>query len=847
MVSYDSPKNGNNHAENKILAKQLLHDPLTAWIVLLCSVGITILAWSISDNFVHERATDRFNFQVKDIEKAIYKRMQYQERVLRGGVALFLAYESVNRREWKSYVDSLDLPQNYPGLQGFGYSKVITPEFKDKHISQIRKEGFANYTIRPEGKRDIYTSIIYLEPFDWRNQRAFGYDMYSQETRRKAMARARDSGNVSISAKVTLVQETKKDVQHGFLMYLPAYKKNQPLNTQEQRRNALLGYVYSPFRINDLMRGILGARDTDINFEIYDGDKLTETSIMYDSDNVLSISYKSPQSDFSDTTSFTFGGHTWSLHFNTKPNYISNAEKSQPMMVAIGGAIIDVMLFLIIAAISRQHKRIQSLLAKSQHNVSEQETHTQIITSTVVDGIITINENGLINFVNPAVTTFFGYSENELIGKNIKMLMPDPDHKNHDNYLKAYHETSKAKIIGIGREVMGKRKDGSVFPLELAINAMDRDGKRFYVGTLRDVTERYESSKQIGETIDQMEQRANEMTLLSGLNDLLQTCQDLDEIYLVIERVMCKMFEDLSGVLYVLDDKNTNLVLASQWNNAKEHKVIEHKDCLGLRRGSPYLSTDAQPILKCQHFAEHSTPASFCIPLTAQSSTIGLLTVFHRNAEQDPIILLSQTQQDLVIAVSKQISIALANLRLRLKLEQQSIHDALTGLHNRRYLQEILPREIQRALRLEKPQLAVMMIDIDYFKKINDTHGHEAGDRVLREIARMLKTNTRNEDIVVRYGGEEFLLLFPTLDMQGAYDRAELLRSEIKKTNIEIEGIRLPKITISVGIACLPEHGSDDQTLIRLADQALYSAKAAGRDCIVISGNNDDNVGASIA
>jgi len=182
----------------------------------------------------------------------------------------------------------------------------------------------------------------------------------------------------------------------------------------------------------------------------------------------------------------------------------------------------------------------------------------------------------------------------------------------------------------------------------------------------------------------------------------------------------------------------------------------------------------------------------------------------------------------------------LANLRLRLKLEQQSIHDALTGLHNRRYLQEILPREIQRALRLENPQLAVMMIDIDYFKKINDTYGHEAGDRVLREIARMFKTNTRNEDIVVRYGGEEFLLLFPTLDIQGAYTRADLLRTEIKKSNIEIEGVRLPSITISIGISCLPEHGSDDQTLIRLADQALYNAKANGRDCIVISGNNDN-------
>ena len=824
-----------------------IHHPSTAWIILLCSIALTILAWYISNRFVNARANDRFDFQIQDIKKAINERMQEQERALRGGVGLFTASEIVQRNEWKAYVDSLNLAKNYPGLQGFGFSQVILPKNKSAHIRQIRSEGYQRYSIRPEGKREVYTSIIFLEPFDWRNQRAFGYDMFSEPTRREAMARARDTGEAAVSGMVKLVQETERDIQHGFLMYLPVYQHNLPVSTTEERRVALKGYVYSPFRMKDLMQGILGARDTDIEFEIYDGVDIKPETLMYDSNNFLNFSNKKSQPEFHAKNAVTFGGRTWSLYFNAKEGYISSAEASQPMVVAFGGAIIDILLFLIIASISRQHIRVSNLLALTQHDVSEQAIHTQTIANTVVDGIITIDEQGTINFVNPAVTKIFGYSINELLGHNVKMLMPEPDRQQHDGYLHAYMTSGNAKIIGNGREVIGKRRDGTVFPLELAVNAMERNGSRFYVGTLRDVTERHESSEKIVETIKEMELRAQEMTLLSGLNDLLQTCQDLDEIYMVISRVMTQMFDDLSGVLYVISDNETNLVLACQWNNADEYELIERKNCLAIRRGAPYLSTDNQPILKCQHFREHTTPMSFCIPLTAQSTTIGLLTLFDKKISDNAVELLSPPRQDLVITVSKQISIALANLRLRKKLEQQSIHDPLTGLHNRRFLQEILPKEIQRALRREDPRLAILMIDVDHFKKVNDTHGHDAGDRVLRELARILKALTRNEDIVCRLGGEEFIVVLPTMDIQGAIGRANKLRNELKKTRIDFEGIRMAPVTISIGVACLPEHGKDEETLLRLSDQALYAAKSAGRDCIIISGMDEPGSDAATA
>ena len=178
----------------------------------------------------------------------------------------------------------MDIGDAFPGIQGVGFSKYIKPAELAQHIQQIRAEGFPDYTVRPKGERDEYTSIIYLEPFDARNQRAFGYDMFSEPVRRTAMARARDTDTVAISGKVTLVQETEQDVQAGFLMYIPTYTHGVPQNSVAERRAALHGYVYSPFRVKNLIRGIFPAPLDDIDFEIFDGAKPISSTLMYDSD-----------------------------------------------------------------------------------------------------------------------------------------------------------------------------------------------------------------------------------------------------------------------------------------------------------------------------------------------------------------------------------------------------------------------------------------------------------------------------------------------------------------------------------------------------------------------------------
>ena len=255
-----------------------------AWIVLLAALLITFNAWYSARGEANKRAQVRFDFRVKTIKTAIYERLQTYEFLLRGGNGLFAASDEVTREEWRTYVTTLQVNQYYPGVQGVGFSKRILSSEKAAHIRQIRGEGFPQYSIKPDGDRPEYTSIIFLEPFDWRNQRAFGYDMFSEPTRKEAMIRARDTGIAALSGKVTLVQETDEDIQAGFLIYLAIYRKGEPKETPEQRRKALMGYVYSPFRMNDFMKGILVEKKDYVKLQIFDGDKPLKETLLYQND-----------------------------------------------------------------------------------------------------------------------------------------------------------------------------------------------------------------------------------------------------------------------------------------------------------------------------------------------------------------------------------------------------------------------------------------------------------------------------------------------------------------------------------------------------------------------------------
>ncbi len=242
-------------------------------------------------------------------------RLHTHALLLRTGSAFFSVADTITRAEWKKFVDNSKIEKNLPGIQGVGFSLIIPKKLLEEHIRRIQGEGFPNYRVYPAGNRDIYTSVVYLEPFSYRNRRAMGYDMYSDSTRRKAMDGSRDYDIAMLSGKVALVQETNEDVQFGTLMYVPVYKSHMPISTIEERRAAIKGRVYSPYRMNDLMKGILGRwgkmKTKRIHLKVYD-ERISDRSLLYDSQiNDTVKSADSPCRNYS--IPIEFNGKKW-LH-----------------------------------------------------------------------------------------------------------------------------------------------------------------------------------------------------------------------------------------------------------------------------------------------------------------------------------------------------------------------------------------------------------------------------------------------------------------------------------------------------------------------------------------------------
>jgi diguanylate cyclase (GGDEF)-like protein len=253
------------------------------------------------------------------------------------------------------------------------------------------------------------------------------------------------------------------------------------------------------------------------------------------------------------------------------------------------------------------------------------------------------------------------------------------------------------------------------------------------------------------------------------------------------------------------------------------------QDCWALRTGRVHVVTAGDHTAECGHAAAAGQHSYCCVPLQAQGEAVGILHLQMIEPGE-----LSEPVMTLVTMFAEQVGLSVANIRLREALRDQSIRDPLTGLYNRRYMEEMLERETLRAVRSEQG-LGVLMLDLDHFKNFNDTYGHDAGDTVLREAAAFLLKSVRAEDIVCRFGGEEFIVILPVADLKVAQARAERIRSRLRELPVLHQGQSLGMVTVSVGVAELPQHGTTRTELIEAADAALYRAKREGRDRVVVA------------
>jgi diguanylate cyclase (GGDEF)-like protein len=291
-----------------------------------------------------------------------------------------------------------------------------------------------------------------------------------------------------------------------------------------------------------------------------------------------------------------------------------------------------------------------------------------------------------------------------------------------------------------------------------------------------------------------------------------------------------KIFPELRGAVILSNASRSLLEVVGAWADCRlSAAVFEPDSCWALRTGHRYQVLAGDHAMTCGHAAAVTSPY-VCIPIQAQGEALG---VIHFQTSED-MRGISASELSLAGTFAEQIGLSIANLRLREALRSQSIRDALTGLFNRRYLEETLEREIHRTARASQA-LSVTMLDVDHFKNFNDTFGHAAGDAVLHEIGVFLLRNTRADDIACRYGGEEFALIMPNADAEATRIRIEQMRLGATELRIMYADKPLGPITISAGIAAFPTHGSSPKQIMTAADAALYRAKRAGRDRVVVA------------
>jgi diguanylate cyclase (GGDEF)-like protein len=274
------------------------------------------------------------------------------------------------------------------------------------------------------------------------------------------------------------------------------------------------------------------------------------------------------------------------------------------------------------------------------------------------------------------------------------------------------------------------------------------------------------------------------------------------------------------------------------WGQSPPSKLIfAPNECLALRRGRIHLADGFHSRLFCQHINHSPSAAYMCVPMMAQSEALGVLYLQSESKElsqpEEMQERLPESKRRLAINVAELMGLALGNLKLRETLRAQSIRDPLTNLFNRRYMEETLEREIHRASR-SKYQLGIIMLDLDHFKLFNDTFGHDAGDTLLRALGKFLQIHIRGGDIACRYGGEEFVLIMPEASLDVTQRRAEQLREGVKHLNVQHHGQSLGIVTLSLGVATFPEHGSNAEATLKAADSALYRAKQEGRDRVAV-------------
>jgi diguanylate cyclase (GGDEF)-like protein len=807
------------------------------WLVLGLGLVVTCVVQLGAWRSAERTRQELFAFRVREIALNVRARLDNYEQVLNGAAGLFAAAEPVSRGQFRDYVASLKLQDRYPGIRGVGFAQLVPAAGRDRFVSKIRREGLPGFRIWPEGRRDPYTAIVYLEPFDWRNQRAFGYDMYAEPVRHAAMVRACDEERTVISGKVRLVQETERERQNGFLMYLPVYRNDAPHASPAERRANLVGWVYAPFRMYDLMQGILGEHFHELpailNLKIYDGRTVAADRLMFDSNGVAGNNPAALRL----TQTLSLFGHDWTISVMSLPAFDADQAGHYPWLIALAGGTISLLLALVTALLAGRHARALALAEEMTRELRESETNLDALFENMSSGVAVYRPSQdcqEFHFVaiNRSAENIESIRRGDVIGREVREVFPG---------------MAEMGLLDVFRRVC------------LSGVAEDLPARYYQDGRIAGWRENFVYKLPDGHIVSlyddiSVRQRAEaEQARLNRALRLLSDCNmalvHAEEEYPLLAEI-CRLVVKTGGyrmawVGYAEHDEARKVRPITQFGYEAGYLDTVDITWADTERGQGPTGTAIrtgrtdinQNVLTNPRMApwraaaiERGYQASIALPLINEDLTLGALTIYAAEPDaftRDEVHLLEEMAGDLAYGI----------VTLRTRAERAAAveratflasFDPLTQLPNRMLLRDRCEHAIRLAVQ-HQAGVALLYLDLDNFKQVNDSLGHDMGDRLLVAAVQRLRHSVPENDTIARLSDDEFAVL---LVDPGPPDAIGAIAGRILDAFTEsvAVGDSLFNISFSIGISLCPEDGCDFDSLLKNAGSAVNHAKEGGRN-----------------
>ena len=651
-----------------------------------------------------------------------------------------------------------------------------------------------------------------------KNTNFINYDLSKDVKRRNLMDEALQKKHVVVSNMLDLISGGR-----GFLVVLPLFKKEQSD-----------GYMFAVLNPNIMLDRLLTFESkSGYAVRVYDGEE-----IIYSINDEESFNLK----QLTSISEVGLIGIKWKIEvWPTQKLYDEFANKFFSFLIIGIGGLIALLMYLLIRAMHKSLSNVK-MLSKIKKDLSSANVQLNSILEGISIIVMAIDTNLEFISLNSVTINEFKkiYNTSLHVGINFVDILNDYSEEKNKIFsciIRALKGEKFTQIEELGGTAAQK------YYYEIHCDPIkDHEGNIIgMIQLMTNVSKRIQSEStvktakiELEKAVDKLRLRNREIQMINEMNSVLQACLTLPETIQPITHYCKEILADSSGVLYVGLEESQLLKEMTSWGTPLPHEpVIKVDDCWALRRNQIHTTENQEGALICHHLNLDSTtaPEYICIPLLYQARVMGMLHI--ENAVQNK----SELPNKIVLSqmLAEQLSLILSNIQLRETLRHQSTKDPLTNLFNRRYFEESIHQVIYRAER-DKIKFAIVMVDIDYFKKINDTYGHNMGDEILKNMALHLTQNTRHGDTICRWGGEEFILYLHDMDLTTVKEKVEQLRKRIEVA-IFSKAENNIHITISLGIAIYPEHGQTLEALIAAADKALYQAKEEGRNCSVFATN----------